>query len=163
MTIAIGNDHAGYALKVKLMEMLKDKYEFTDYGCYSAERYDYPDAAEAVANAIVAGKHERGILICGSGIGISIAANKVPGIRAAACQSHFAAKCSICTMMPIFSALENESLGREKQRKWSRFGWKASWKAAAIWDELKKFMQSKQSIASNCKTKENKEVCRMFM
>lgn len=63
MTIAIGNDHAGYALKVQLMEMLKDKYEFTDYGCYSAERYDYPDAAEAVANAIVEGKHERGILI----------------------------------------------------------------------------------------------------
>ncbi|MCF2670940.1 MAG: ribose 5-phosphate isomerase B [Clostridiales bacterium] len=92
MTIAIGNDHAGYALKVQLMEMLKDKYEFTDYGCYSPERYDYPDAAEAVANAIIEGKHERGILICGSGIGISIAANKVPGIRAAACQTHFAAK-----------------------------------------------------------------------
>ena len=84
-TIAIGNDHAGYALKIKLMEMLKDEYEFTDYGCYSAERYDYPDAAEAVANAIAEGKHERGILICGSGIGISIAANKVPGIRCAVC------------------------------------------------------------------------------
>jgi ribose 5-phosphate isomerase B len=66
--------------------------EFTDYGCFSADRYDYPDAAEAVANAIVEGKHERGILICGTGIGISIAANKVPGIRAAACQSYFAAK-----------------------------------------------------------------------
>lgn len=92
MNIAIGNDHAGYALKVKLMEMLKDKYDFTDYGCYSAERFDYPDSAEAVANAIMEGKHERGILICGSGIGISIAANKVPGIRAAACQSYFAAK-----------------------------------------------------------------------
>lgn len=95
MTIAIGNDHAGYALKVKLLEMLQAKgYEFTDYGCFSADRYDYPDAAEAVANAIVEGKHERGILICGSGIGISIAANKVPGIRAAACQTHFAAKYS---------------------------------------------------------------------
>ena len=91
-TIAIGNDHAGYALKLQLMEMLKDEFEFTDYGCYSAERYDYPDAAEAVATAIKEGKHERGILICGSGIGISIAANKVPGIRAAACQSFFAAK-----------------------------------------------------------------------
>ncbi len=91
-TIAIGNDHAGYALKLQLMEMLKDEYEFTDYGCYSADRYDYPDAAEAVATAIKEGKHERGILICGSGIGISIAANKVPGIRAAACQSFFAAK-----------------------------------------------------------------------
>lgn len=91
-TIAIGNDHAGYALKLQLMEMLKDEFEFTDYGCYSAERYDYPDAAEAVATAIKEGKHERGILICGSGIGISIAANKVAGIRAAACQSFFAAK-----------------------------------------------------------------------
>ena len=91
-TIAIGNDHAGYALKLQLMEMLKDEFEFTDYGCYSAERYDYPDAAEAVATAIKEGKHERGILICGSGIGISIAANKVAGIRAAACQSYFAAK-----------------------------------------------------------------------
>ena len=92
MTIAIGNDHAGYALKVKLLEMLKDKYEFTDYGCYSPERYDYPDAAEAVANAIVAGKHERGILICGSGIGISIAANKVPGIRCALCGDIYSAE-----------------------------------------------------------------------
>ncbi len=93
MNIAIGNDHGGYALKVQLMEMLEKKgITFTDYGCYSADRYDYPDAAEAVANAIVAGKHERGILICGTGIGISIAANKVAGIRAAACQSHFAAK-----------------------------------------------------------------------
>lgn len=91
--IAIGNDHGGYALKVQLVAMLEKKgYTFTDYGCYSADRYDYPDAAQLVGEAIMAGKHERGILICGSGIGISIAANKIKGIRAAACQTHFAAK-----------------------------------------------------------------------
>ena len=128
MTIAIGNDHAGYALKVKLMEMLKDKYEFTDYGCYSTERYDYPDAAEAVANAIVAGKHERGILICGSGIGISIAANKVPGIRAAAWQ------------------------------RWLRSGSRASWKAAVIWVASRKSTRSRPSTASKTTPDKLKEL-----
>lgn len=93
MTIAIGADHGGFALKETLKKMLSEKgYEFTDYGCYTPDRCDYPDIAEAVANAIVEGKHEKGILICGTGIGISIAANKVPGIRAAACQSYFAAE-----------------------------------------------------------------------
>lgn len=93
MTIAIGADHGGFALKQKIIEVLSKKgYTFTDYGCYEPARCDYPDFAEAVANAIAAGKHEMGILICGTGIGVSIAANKVPGIRAAACQSHFAAR-----------------------------------------------------------------------
>ena len=93
MTIAIGADHGGFALKETLIKMLSEKgYEFTDYGTYSPDRCDYPDIAEAVANAIVEGKHEKGILICGTGIGISIAANKVNGIRAAACQSYFAAR-----------------------------------------------------------------------
>ena len=93
MTIAIGADHGGFALKEKLIKSLTAQgYELTDYGCYTPDRCDYPDIAEAVANAIVEGKHEKGILICGTGIGISIAANKVPGIRAAACQSHFAAR-----------------------------------------------------------------------
>lgn len=93
MTIAIGADHGGFALKEKLMQALSEEgYTFTDYGCYEPARCDYPDIAEAVANAIAAGKHELGILVCGSGIGMSMAANKVPGIRAAACQDHFAAR-----------------------------------------------------------------------
>lgn len=93
MTYAIGSDHAGFALKEALKKILSEKgYEFTDYGCYEPVRCDYPDIAEAVANAIVEGKHPRGILVCGTGIGISIAANKVPGIRAAACSDYFAAK-----------------------------------------------------------------------
>ena len=93
MTIAIGADHGGFALKQKIIEALSEKgYTFTDYGCYEPARCDYPDIAQAVADAIVAGKHKKGILVCGSGIGMSIAANKVPGIRAAACQDHFSAK-----------------------------------------------------------------------
>ena len=146
MTIAIGNDHAGYALKVKLMEMLKDKYEFTDYGCYSTERYDYPDAAEAVANAIVAGKHERGILICGSGIGISIAANKVPGIRA------------VCTTTQTFCAWASASPDLVKRQRWLRSGSRASWKAAVIWVASRKSTRSRPSTASKTTPDKLKEL-----
>lgn len=93
MTIAIGADHGGFSLKQKLIEGLSEKgYDFTDYGIYKPDRCDYPDIAEVLANAVAEGKHEKGILICGTGIGMSIAANKVSGIRAAACQDHFAAR-----------------------------------------------------------------------
>lgn len=93
MTYAIGSDHAGFALKEAIKKMLSEKgFEFEDYGCYEPVRCDYPDIAQKVGEAIVAGKHERGILVCGTGIGISIAANKVPGIRAAAVQDYFAAE-----------------------------------------------------------------------
>jgi ribose 5-phosphate isomerase B len=75
------------------MEHLKDRgLEYKDYGCYSEESVDYPIYARAVANAVVSGECERGILICGTGIGISIAANKVKGIRAALCGDCFSAQ-----------------------------------------------------------------------
>jgi ribose 5-phosphate isomerase B len=91
--IAIGCDHGGYALKQEIMEHLKDRgLEYKDYGCYSEESVDYPIYARAVANAVVSGECERGILICGTGIGISIAANKVKGIRAALCGDCFSAQ-----------------------------------------------------------------------
>jgi ribose 5-phosphate isomerase B len=91
--IAIGCDHGGYALKQEIMEHLKDRgLEYKDYGCYSEESVDYPIYARAVANAVVSGECEKGILICGTGIGISIAANKVKGIRAALCGDCFSAQ-----------------------------------------------------------------------
>ena len=93
MTYAIGSDHAGFALKEALKEYLTKKgYELVDYGTHSSASCNYPEIAEKVANAIVEGKHPRGILICGTGIGISIAANKVNGIRAAAVSDYFGAK-----------------------------------------------------------------------
>lgn len=84
--IALGSDHGGYALKVKVMEHLKERgLEYHDYGCYSTESCDYPLFGRAAAEAVADGTCERGIVICTTGIGISISANKVKGIRAALC------------------------------------------------------------------------------
>jgi RpiB/LacA/LacB family sugar-phosphate isomerase len=86
MRIVLGSDHRGYQLKDKLIDFLKhSKFEYTDFGSHSDESADYPDFAADVAQAIVKGKADLGILICGSGIGMSIAANKYRGIRAANC------------------------------------------------------------------------------
>lgn len=92
-TVAIGSDHAAYALKEELLKVLGDDgYEVKDFGTYSLESCDYPDIAVTVANAVVAGEYDRGILVCGTGIGVSIAANKVKGIRAAATSDTFSAR-----------------------------------------------------------------------
>ena len=91
--LAIGSDHAGYALKQAVMEHLKSRGEdYRDYGTYSEESCDYPDFAEAVSQAIISGEADRGILICGTGIGISIAANRHREIRAAVCGDCFSAE-----------------------------------------------------------------------
>ena len=92
MKIAIGSDHAGYNLKQELVKHLAIKgYEVKDYGTYRAESCDYSDYGRLVGEAIINKEAERGILVCGTGIGISIAANKVPGIRAANCTDTFCA------------------------------------------------------------------------
>ena len=86
MTIAIASDHAGYPLKNVLVEYVKELgFDIDDLGCYSEESTDYPIYAEKLCREVVAGKYDRGILVCGTGIGMSMAANKVPGIRAALC------------------------------------------------------------------------------
>lgn len=93
--IAIGNDHAGFELKDAVLSVLKEfNLEYKDFGCYSADKAEYPVYAQKVADSVASGECERGILICGTGIGISIAANKVKGIRAAACSDPFSAKMS---------------------------------------------------------------------
>lgn len=91
--LAIGCDHGGFELKTHIIKHLKEQgIEVYDFGTYSEESCDYPDIAEKVAKAVAAGEYERGILICGTGIGISIAANKVKGIRAALCADVYSAK-----------------------------------------------------------------------
>lgn len=96
MKIGIGSDHAGYAMKQEIMEYLRELgHEVTDYGTYSEERCDYPVYGERVALAVKEGKEERGVLICGTGIGISLAANKVKGIRAAACSEPYSAQMAV--------------------------------------------------------------------
>ena len=86
MTIALGCDHGGYGLKCEIVKLLEAKgYEYQDFGCYSTESCDYPEFGEAAARAVASGECDKGIVICTTGIGISIAANKVAGIRCAHC------------------------------------------------------------------------------
>lgn len=92
--IGFGCDHGGINLKNKLIEILKEDYEVEDFGTYTSESVDYPVYAKKVADAVVAGQVDRGIICCGSGIGVSIAANKVKGIRAVVCSDTTSARYS---------------------------------------------------------------------
>ena len=91
--IAIGSDHGGYELKNHIIEHLNKKgIEYRDFGCFDEKSVDYPDIAKTVGEVVARGECDNGILICGTGIGISIAANKVKGIRAALCSDVYSAK-----------------------------------------------------------------------
>jgi len=92
MKIAVGADHAGFALKQEVAEALRQAgHDVVDVGTHSTDPVDYPDSAEAVGLAVVDGRAERGVLVCGSGVGASVAANKLPGIRAAVCHDTYSA------------------------------------------------------------------------
>ena len=92
MKIVLASDHAGFALKREIAALLgKDGHEVADVGTHSTAPVDYPDFAVAVGEAVVAGRAERGVLVCGSGVGASVAANKIPGIRAAVCHDVYSA------------------------------------------------------------------------
>ena len=93
MRIAIGCDHRGLNLKQFVVKLIGEAgHSYEDFGCYTTEPVDYPDIAKGVAEAVAKGEFECGILICGTGIGMSIAANKVKGIRAASCHDAFSAR-----------------------------------------------------------------------
>ncbi len=91
--VAIGCDHRGFALKQVIMPFLqKSGHSYQDFGCYNTDSVDYPDIAQKVGEAVASGNFDQGILICSTGIGMSIAANKIRGIKAALCCDAFAAK-----------------------------------------------------------------------
>ena len=93
MRIVMGADHAGFALKQTLAEYLCQRgHEVIDKGTDSEDPVDYPDFAEAVSQVLLAGEAERGLLICGSGVGASVSANKIPGIRAGLCHNTYSAR-----------------------------------------------------------------------
>jgi len=95
MRVALGADHAGFDLKESLkVWLLEHGYEVQDVGTHSTESVDYPDYAVQVGEAVASGKAERGLLICGTGVGMAIAANKIPGVRAAFCPDLFTARMS---------------------------------------------------------------------
>jgi ribose 5-phosphate isomerase B len=96
LKIAVGSDHGGFLLKDEIIKHLKEKnIDFTDFGCFTTESVDYPDIGQAVGEAVAKGDYDKGIICCGTGIGISISANKVPGVRAALCGDCFSAKAAI--------------------------------------------------------------------
>ena len=91
--LAIASDHGGFAMKQLLIDHLRESsVEFEDLGCYSEDSVDYPMYAEKAARGVADGVYERAILICGTGIGMSIAANKIPGVRAALCSDCYSAE-----------------------------------------------------------------------
>jgi ribose 5-phosphate isomerase B len=92
MKIVIGSDHAGFQLKVAMGDLLRSLgHDVLDLGAFNENPSDYPDYAEAVGRAVVDKKAERGLLVCGSGVGVSVAANKIPGVRAAMCHDTYSA------------------------------------------------------------------------
>jgi ribose 5-phosphate isomerase B len=92
MKVVVGSDHAGFALKLEIADCLRaEGHDVLDVGTHSTAPADYPDSAEAVGRAVVEGRAERGVLICGSGVGASVAANKVGGVRAAICHDTYSA------------------------------------------------------------------------
>jgi ribose 5-phosphate isomerase B len=95
MKVAIGSDHGGFRLKEEIKALLNElKVDNHDFGTYTKESVDYPDISRQVAEAVADGEYDRGIIVCGTGIGVSIAANKINGIRAALCNDVFSAKMS---------------------------------------------------------------------
>jgi ribose 5-phosphate isomerase B len=123
MKIAIGCDHAGLELKKEIISVLNDLFiEFTDYGTYSPESVDYPDIGEKVSEAVSSGKIDRGILICGTGIGMSIVANKFPGVRASLCNELFTAKMSRlhndANVLVLGGRIVGKDLAKEIVRTW---------------------------------------------
>ncbi len=93
MKIAVGSDHRGYKVKQEVITIINDKgYEYHDYGCSGEESADYPDVARVVAGEVARGVYDQGILVCGTGIGMCITANKIKGIRAALCHNAFCAR-----------------------------------------------------------------------
>lgn len=95
MRISLASDHAGFALKEKIKAYLEEnKYFYHDFGTFSQEPVDYPDLAYLATSAVQKGEYDRGILVCGTGIGVCIAANKLRGIRAAHCGESYSARCA---------------------------------------------------------------------
>ena len=115
MKIAIGCDHGGYLLKQDILIWLEENdYDFEDFGCYNTESVDYPVYAEKVARAVASGECEKGIVICTTGIGISIAANKIKGIRCAHCadclQAEMTRKHNDANMMAIGAGFTGKNM-----------------------------------------------------
>ncbi|MBA7492737.1 Ribose-5-phosphate isomerase B [subsurface metagenome] len=125
MKAAIGADHAGYELKEEIKNLLKKKgIDYCDFGTHSSQNVedDYPDYAIKVAEAVAQGTYERGILICGAGVGMGMAANKVPGVRAAPCYdtltAHLARQHNDSNVLTLGARITDKELAKKIVEEW---------------------------------------------
>ncbi len=123
MVIALGADHAGWELKEALKAwLIETGHQILDFGTHSTESVDYPDYALQVAESVASGKAERGVLVCGTGIGMAMSANKVPGVRAALCSDPFTARMSRehndANVLTLGGRLMDGELGLEILQMW---------------------------------------------
>jgi len=123
LVIALGADHAGWELKEALKAwLIETGHQILDFGTHSPESVDYPDYALPVAESVASGKAERGLLVCGTGIGMAMTANKVPGIRAALCSDPFMARMSRehndANILTLSGRLMDKDLGLEILQMW---------------------------------------------
>jgi ribose 5-phosphate isomerase B len=130
MLIAVGSDHAGLEMKEEVMALLAElKYDIADYGTCQPQSVDYPDFGEKVAEAVSEGKADRGILICGTGIGMSIVANKFPHVRAALCNELFSARMSRlhnnANILVLAGRIIGKDLAREIVGAWLETGFES--------------------------------------
>ncbi|MDR1861646.1 MAG: ribose 5-phosphate isomerase B [Candidatus Ancillula sp.] len=123
MKIAVASDHAGIDLKLPMLEVLKERgIEFTDFGTHDHNSTDYPSWGELVGKKVASGEYEKGLLFCGTGIGISLAANSVKGIRAVVCSDVFSAKMSRehnnCNILSLGARVVGVGLAAEILNAW---------------------------------------------
>ena len=117
--IAIASDHGGYNLKVKIIEHLTEKgLEVKDYGCYSTDSCDYPDMVRPAAQAVASGEAERGIVICTTGIGVSIVCNKISGIRCALCTTVLTREHNDSNILALGAGITGEFLALDIVDTW---------------------------------------------
>ena len=131
--VGIGGDHNGFELKQRLCALLRAQgHGVLDFGAREGETADYPDIAASVAQAVATGNVDRGILVCGSGLGMAIAANKVPGIRAATVHDTYTARSPGSVPPPRSSPWARGSWARNWPVRWSLPGWRRSSRAAGL-------------------------------
>ena len=164
MKIIIGSDHAGFELKEDLRAYLREQnFEVVDWGVQSESAVDYPDIGSAVAEQVSKGEFERGILVCGSGIGMSIVANRFAGVRAAVCQDLYTARMSRehndANILALGGRLTGKGLAREILKVWLESGFQGGRhqrrldKIRAIEEQLRLPLQPSPSSADGAEKK----------
>jgi len=123
LSVALGADHAGWELKEALKSWLMEAgYQVLDFGTHSPDSVDYPDYAQQVGEAVAVGKVDRGVLVCGTGIGMTMAANKIPGVRAALCGDAFTSRMSRehndANVLALGGRLTDADMGRDILKVW---------------------------------------------